>query len=161
VLIAGHHLVGLHLTMRTGSGSQNLVGALPHDVGRALTFLQLIAVAAVWAWFWRGDQRSRERLVTASAAAVCGFVALGKVLSPQFLIWLVPLVPLVRGRRGLVASTLLAGALVLTQLWFPNRYWWLVYGFHTRETILVVARDAVLLALLGVLLWPLRADRHA
>jgi hypothetical protein len=161
VLIAGHHLAGLDLTMRTGSGSQNLVGALPHDVGRALTVLQLVAVAGVWAWFWRGDQRSRERLVAASAAAVCGFVALGKVLSPQFLIWLVPLVPLVRGRRGLVASTLLAGALVLTQLWFPNRYWWLVYGFHTRETILVLARDAVLLALLGVLLWPLRADRHA
>src|SRR5207253_9707911 len=61
--------------------------------------------------------------------------------------WLVTLVPLVRGRRGLAASTLLAGALVLTQLWFPSKYWWLVYGFHTRETILVVARDAVLLAL--------------
>ena len=79
------------------------------------------------------------------------------MLSPQFLIWLVPLVPLVRGRRGLAASTLLAGALVLTQLWFPSRYWWLVYGFHTRETILVASRDAILLVLLAVLLWPSRA----
>jgi hypothetical protein len=159
VLIAGHHLVGLGLTMRTGSGSQNLVGAVPHDVGRALTVLQLAAIAGVWVWFWRGDQRSRERVVTASAAAVCGFVALGKVLSPQFLIWLVPLVPLVRGRRGLLASGLLVGALVLTQLWFPNRYWWLVYGFHIRETILVLARDAVLVALLAVLVWPSRQRR--
>ena len=160
-LIAAHHLFSLHLTMQSGSGSQNLVGAVPHDVGRTLTVLQVAAIAGVWIWFWRGDPASRDRLVRASAAAVCAFVALGKVLSPQFLIWLVPLVPLVRGRRGLVASTLVAGALVLTQLWFPNRYWWLVYGFHTRETILVVARDTVLLALLAVLVWPLRVDRHA
>src|SRR5207244_10972512 len=139
-LIVAHHVGGLGLTMRTGFGSQNLVGALPHDVGRALTVLQVLAILGIWLWFWRGDMASRERVVVASAASVCAFVALGKVLSPQFLIWLVPLVPLVRGRRGLVASGLLAAALVLTQLWFPNRYWWLVYGFHTRDTILVAAR---------------------
>jgi hypothetical protein len=153
-LIVAHHVGGLGLTMRTGFGSQNLVGALPHDVGRVLTVLQVLAILGVWLWFWRGDTGSRERVVVASAASVCAFVALGKVLSPQFLIWLVPLVPLVRGRRGLVASGLLAVALVLTQLWFPNRYWWLVYGFHTRETILVGARDVTLLALLAVLVWP-------
>ena len=140
--------------MRTSFGSQNLVGVLPHDVGRALTVLQVLAIVGVWLWFWRGDTGSRERVVVASAASVCAFVALGKVLSPQFLIWLVPLVPLVRGRRGLIASGLLAAALVLTQLWFPNRYWWLVYGFHTRETVLVAARDLTLLALLAVLVWP-------
>jgi hypothetical protein len=153
-LIVAHHVGGLEVTMRTSFGSQNLVGTLPHDVGRVLTVLQLAAVVGVWLWFRRGDTASRERLVVASAAAVCAFVALGKVLSPQFLIWLVPLVPLVRGRRGVAASGLLAVALVLTQLWFPSRYWWLVYGFHTRETILVAARDATLLALLAVLVWP-------
>jgi hypothetical protein len=153
-LIVAHHVGGLALTMRTGFGSQNLVGALPHDVGRVLTVLQVAAILGVWAWFWRGDTGARERVVAASAASVCAFVALGNVLSPQFLIWLVPLVPLVRGRRGLLASGLLGGALVLTQLWFPNRYWWFVYGFHTRETILVSARDLTLVALLAVLVWP-------
>ena len=79
------------------------------------------------------------------------FVALGKVLSPQFLLWLVPLVPLVRGRRGLAASALLAVALVLTQAWFPRQYWDYATGLDRGVAGLVVARDLVLLALLAVL----------
>ncbi len=92
----------------------------------------------------------------ASAAAVCAFVALGKVLSPQFLIWLIPLVPLVRGRRGLAAGGLFALALVLTQLWFPFRYWELALDFGALPSWLVLARDLVLVLLLGVLVWPAR-----
>ena len=64
------------------------------------------------------------------AAAVVAFVAFGKVLSPQFLIWLVPLVPARRAAvAGSRASALLAVALVLTQLWFPYRYWDFVREF--------------------------------
>jgi hypothetical protein len=84
---------------------------------------------------------------------------LGKVLSPQFLIWLIPLVPLVRGRRGLVASALLAVALVLTQLWFPYRYWDLALHFDAAASWLLLARDLVLLALLVVLVEPTRSRR--
>ena len=79
------------------------------------------------------------------------FVALGKVLSPQFLIWLVPAVPLVAGLRGLRASTLLVGALVLTQLWFPSRYWDLARELDVFPSLLVLARDLVLVALLVTL----------
>jgi hypothetical protein len=86
------------------------------------------------------------------------FVALGKVLSPQFLVWLIPVVPLVRGRRGVTASALLAAALVLTQLWFPYRYWDLALRFDEIASWLVLVRDLVLAALLAVLVvpWPLR-----
>jgi hypothetical protein len=85
------------------------------------------------------------------------------VLSPQFLIWLiplVPLVPLVRGRRGLEASALLAAALVLTQLWFPYRYWDLALEFDTAASWLVLARDLVLVGLtllLAIRVAPARA----
>src|SRR5205823_1692552 len=127
----------------------------PDILARLQTGLQVAALVALWLWF-AARPRGNRALVAASAGAVVIFVALGKVLSPQFLIWLIPLVPLVRGRRGLVASGLLAAALVLTQLWFPQRYWWLVYGFHTREAILVLARDCVLVALFAALVWPLR-----
>ena len=68
------------------------------------------------------------------------------------MIWLIPLVPLVGGRRGLVASALLALALLLTQLWFPIRYWDLVLELKAFPSWAVFARDLTLLALLAVLL---------
>jgi hypothetical protein len=95
-------------------------------------------------------------LIRFAAAAVCAFVAFGKVLSPQFLLWLVPLVPLVAGRRGLAAASLLTAALVLTQVWFPQRYWDYAGPFHLAWVVLL--RDLVLVALVVVLAWPNRLE---
>ncbi|MGZ8695500.1 MAG: hypothetical protein ACXWYS_08695, partial [Gaiellaceae bacterium] len=80
---------------------------------------------------------------------------------PQFLIWLFPLVPLVAGRRGAIASGLVGVAAVLTQLWFPTRYWALVNELAAGPTWLVVARDLILLATLAVLLLPERVFARA
>jgi hypothetical protein len=146
-LLAAHHLLGLDLEMRSGHGSQNLAGTLPALLAFALSLAQL----GVLAWIWLRRPTTAEALVRWSAAALVAFVALGKVLSPQFLIWLAPLVPLVAGRRGVQAATLLALALVLTQLWFPYRYWDLALGFDGVASALVLARDLVLVALLVVL----------
>jgi hypothetical protein len=92
------------------------------------------------------------------AAAVVAFIAFGKVVSPQFLIWLIPLVPLVRRWS---AAALFVAALALTQAWFPQRYWSYALGFDETVTWLVLARDVVLLALLGALLIPSGAIRAA
>jgi uncharacterized membrane protein len=136
--------------VETSHGSQNLAG----NEGVALGVVMSIAAAAVLVWLWLRFPRGAmepARLVRDAAACVVAFVALGKVLSPQFLLWLVPLVPLVRGRRGLAASALLAVALVLTQAWFPRQYWDYATGLDRGVAALVVARDLVLLALLAVL----------
>jgi hypothetical protein len=75
-----------------------------------------------------------------------GVVAFGKILSPQFLIWLVPLVALV---PSVAAYTLLLTAMTLTHVWFPSRYGELV----ALEGVswIVLARNVVLLALFAVL----------
>ena len=44
--------------------------------------------------------------------------------------------------------------LLLTQLWFPIRYWDLANDLKAFPSWLVLARDLVLLALLAVLLVP-------
>jgi hypothetical protein len=156
LLLAAHHLWGQGVTMHSSHGSQNLVGSGPNALAALQSVVQAVVIVALWVWYAHGEP-SRERLVRSSATVVVAFVALGKVLSPQFLIWLVPLVPLVRGRRGLVASGLLALALVLTQLWFPYRYWDLALHFGTTPSWLVLARDLVLVALLAALTLPRRA----
>jgi hypothetical protein len=160
VLLAAHHVGGAGIEMRSSAGSQNLVGAVPDVLAGLHTAAQGLAVLAVWAAFARG-RVDRERLLSASALVVCAFVALGKVVSPQFLIWLIPLVPLVRGRSGLVASALLGLALVLTQLWFPYRYWALALEFDEPASWLVLARDLVLLAVLAVLALSVREREPA
>lgn len=158
VLLVAHHVFGTGLTMESSHGSQNLTGTTPDILAVLQTILQAAALVATWILFARGPA-SPSRLVLASAGALVAFVSLGKVLSPQFLIWLIPVIPLIAGRRGLTASALLATALVVTQLWFPYRYWDLALNFGTFESWLVLARDLVLLALLAVLLrWLLDRD---
>jgi hypothetical protein len=150
-LLAAHQVGGLHLTMVSSHGSQNLAGSLPNALGVAESALLPLALLGIWTAAALGPA-GPERLIRYSAASVTAFVAFDKVLSPQFMIWLLPLVPLVRGRRGLAASALLGIALLLTQLWFPIRYWDLALHFAAFPSWLVLARDLVLVALLAVLL---------
>jgi hypothetical protein len=141
-----------HPAVGTSHGSQNIVG---HGTLAAVSaWLQGVSLIALWVAFARGEA-TPQRFIRYAAAAVCAFIAFGKVLSPQYLIWLVPLVPLVRGRRGAAAVGLLGAALVLTQVWFPSRYW--RYALEFRLAGVVLARDLVLVALLAVLAFPARA----
>ncbi len=136
-------------------GSQNVAG---HGAVAAFSALVQVAVlVGLWVAFARGP-RSRDRLVRYAAGTVCAFIVFGKVLSPQYLLWLIPLVPLVRGRRGLGATGLLTAALLLTQVWFPRRYWEYVNGFQHADVVL--ARNLALVVLLLVLVWPDRVARR-
>jgi Glycosyltransferase family 87 len=156
VLLVLHQIAGVAITMESGHGSQNLAGRGPDALAAVQSVLQLGAVAIICVWFARGPMES-DRLVRAFAAVVCAFIAFGKVFSPQFLIWLIPLVPLVRGRRGLLAGAILGLALVVTQLWFPFRYWDLALRFDAYPSSLVFVRDLMMLVLLAALLVPTRA----
>ena len=144
-----------HPHVITTHGSQNVAGH--GTVGAVVALAQAAVLVALWVAFARGPATD-ARLLRYTAACVCAFVALGKVLSPQFLIWLIPLVPLVRGRRGLLATAILTTALLLTQVWFPGKYFDYVDFFHDAGVVL--ARNLTLVALLVVLAWPDRLARR-
>jgi uncharacterized membrane protein YkgB len=148
ILLAAHRLGLYEPTVVSTFGSQNLEGSLPDALALAQTLVQAAALVAVWLLFARGPA-TPERLVVACAGSVVVFVVFGKVLSPQFLVWLVPLVPLAAGRTGLTVAALLGAALVTTHLWFPTRYWHVVALEPAGWLVLV--RNLLLVALAAVL----------
>jgi hypothetical protein len=153
ILLAAHQVAGVGLTMDVSHGSNNIVGPVADKLAIGEAVLQALVIAGVWASFLKGPA-DRERLVRTCAACVCAFIVFGKVLSPQYLVWLLPLVPLVRGRRGVAAGALLVVSMLLTQLWFPYRYLDLVYELDATASWLVLARDLALVALIATLVWP-------
>ena len=154
-LLVAHHVFGFGLAGETSHGSQNVAGTAAAVLAVVTSIVQFATLLWIWLSFARGAG-TREALVRSTAAALCSFIALGKVLSPQFLIWLIPIVPLVRGRRGLWASGLLASALVLTQVWFPFRYFRLALHFEAGVSWVLLARDLALVALTVLLTFTLR-----
>jgi uncharacterized membrane protein len=153
VLLAVHHAAGTSLAVASSFGSQNLVGSGVKAVEVATSILGAVALVTVWVLFLRRPL-DRQQFLVSCAGAVAALVAFGKVFSPQFTIWLIPLVVLVRGARGVAASALLIGSLILTQTWFPDHYWDLATRMSLNQANLVLARDICIVALFVVLAWP-------
>jgi uncharacterized membrane protein len=142
-----------HVVHRTGHAvSYDLTGTLPRVLAGFSSLAQVIAVA-VAAWLYARGRDEPQRLAVAFAGAVTGFVAFTRFFSPQYLVWLVPLVLLL----GPLEWVLTAAALVLAQLWF----------FHYRDVFalgghiwLVAVRDLLLVALFVVLCRRAVEDEH-
>jgi hypothetical protein len=149
ILLAAHQL-GLYTPHVVSTyGSQNLAGALPDALAVLTSVAGVAAIVAVWVLFARGPRQPAD-LVTASAAAVAAFVAFGKVLSPQYLVWLLALVAVVDRRVRVRALALLAAALALTQGWSQGHYHDVVHLRPVSWAVLV--RDVALVALYALLL---------
>jgi hypothetical protein len=147
-----HQLAGGAVRTVQDYGSRNLVDH--RTVASALFLLTLVALAAIYALWWR-SRRGREELVLATTAAVVAYVVFSKVFSPQYLAWLIPLVPLVGGRLGARATGLFLAIAGMTQIWEPylyDRY----YRFDNAWlTWLVIGRNVLVVALLALLVAPL------
>jgi hypothetical protein len=143
-LYNAHTIVG-------GLNSIDLVGGVPNVAGIVSSCIVLAALIAPAVWYRRGEA-TRERFVLAFAVALVGYVAFGKVLSTQYIVWLLPIVPLVRGWVGHVAAVVLAAATWLTKLEYAH------LDALTRGTglALLVARNLTLVGLYVLLAVALR-----
>jgi multisubunit Na+/H+ antiporter MnhF subunit len=152
VFLAAHQLIGLHLTYYFTHSSDNLDGHPAMDFAELMSLAQLAALIVVWVRFALGPA-TRDRLLTAAAAAVCAFIVFDRVLSPQYLIWLIPLVAIIPGRRGAVAMAMLACAMCMTQIWYPLHFVELKH-FQPLQSWAVVGRDLLLLGVFAALVAP-------
>jgi hypothetical protein len=156
-LLGLHAVAGIRISIEDSFGSQGLEGSGPQIISVLSTVILVAALVAIAWTLWLGLHRARgpgdaRLLVAASASTVAALLVGGKVLSPQFMVWLLPFGFVVAGRYGPTAAALTASAMLVTLAYFPRQYWDLV-ALDTGPIALLVLRDALLIAVLAAC-WP-------
>jgi hypothetical protein len=117
-------------------------------------------LVAVLIWLcialWRSRLDVREEMLRTAAATVAALLVFGTILSPQYVAWLLPVVPLVGGRRGTAAMVAFAVAAYLTNIWFPAHYFDYQGDLEVGASLYLLARNLALLGVLVVLVVPER-----
>jgi hypothetical protein len=155
---------GVVLLDELGAGQADSVQShrsdgLEHPAAGTLALVCLAVMLGVLAFVTSRGRGDGRQLVLASLTAVAAFASLGKVLSPQYMLWLVPLGALAFAWRLHALAAATAAAAVLTQIEFPARYFDLV-GREPFPVAVVALRNLVLLAVLLLALRALGAARH-
>jgi len=163
-ILATLHLVAhIHLYVRqagNGLSADELHGSGTTAALVSGSVVLAVFLATLWIRFARSSADDRL-FAQYCAAAVVGLLAFGHVLSPQLLIWLLPVVPLVGGRRGVAALVLLTVSLLATHVWFSRYYVAFVERLSTGSTLLLLTRDALLVILVATLVWPASGAQKA
>jgi hypothetical protein len=154
LLGAARWVAGAAVPSSFSFGSFNLDGPVADALARLTLPLTVMAAGAVAVLAGRADARDgdRARIERVACAALAATIVLwlgGKVFSPQYLTWGLPLVIAIPGSRGLRAGALALLALTLTQVYHRG-----FYSLLTEQRFVglftVLARDAALVALLAV-----------
>ena len=141
------------------SVSSHRSDGLLHPAADAVAALFLAAFVAVVALLCARTGESARGLVVAALAGCAAFALLGKVLSPQFVIWLLPLGALAFAWRMHALAAAVALAAILTQVEFPAHY----FDVVAREPLavaLVALRNLALAAVVALSVRELQPRRH-
>ena len=133
---------GAHVVSTTPAVSRDLAGGGPRAIAAVSACLAVLAALAPAVVLLRRSVSPG----LAFATGVAGFLAFTKVLSPQYVVWLIPLVPF----GGIAAMVLLLAALALAQSWYFHYHDLWAVG---PQAWALLSRNLVLLALYALLLW--------
>lgn len=145
-------------------GSWNITSPLADTLARVSPYIGVALLAAVYGLYaralWRKaniraamlslDPEPARQMINYSSLAVLAFLLASKVFSPQFLIWLAPLLPLatVPARQVWLGLFVVIGA--LTQYIYPYHYLDFEYGYP--YLIGMLAARNLLLAVMALFL---------
>jgi Glycosyltransferase family 87 len=143
------HLLGGGAGITVGGGSYN-IDASGADAARAISVILLVVAYALVVWLaWR----SKAPPMHAATAVIAVGIVFAPVLSPQFLLWLLPISAAAYGLRA--PNLVLLAAIVLTQIVLSE------YGqlaeLDAGFIVPLAIRNAFLLAYLAMVLYPMAA----
>jgi hypothetical protein len=144
-------------------GSDNLVSAYEPMLRPIAEAAPPLATLAIFVWCWRalragtGDLDRLCAVAKAACAIIVAFAALGKVFSPQYLVWLTPVAAMASVQARPLARVVLLVALALSQIEYPFFYTFFAADLPPAFGLLVLWRNAALLLWAGLLLAPRRA----
>lgn len=155
--LAGSRQVATH-----DFGSMNFHGPGSALLAQLATPLMLAGVAYVTVTTYRSPRG--ESLRERAACLSCAMLALatvlwltGKVFSPQYMTWGIPLALAIPGARARTPIALLFAALLLSQIYLRG-YYDHVFEQRVAGIVTLLARQAVLVALFVTLVRELRSD---
>ncbi|HEX5504081.1 MAG TPA: glycosyltransferase family 87 protein [Thermomicrobiales bacterium] len=167
-LLMALHLVGYPVSWTIGHNAAELVAPQAPLFAALALPLTVVALGVVYVVAWRREPalgappdpaRRFDWLVRLSAAALLAFMLAGKVLSPQYLLWLYPLAAVLTGRRTVAWWALFLVALALGH-WIYPLHWVELVSFQPPAIAALIARNGILLILGAMLLAP-RASTEA
>lgn len=158
LLLVGHKLGWLSVDSEFTFGSWNLTGAAADATTHvSMLLLPLSLVAAYWVIYRRvrtGSQSAQD-LVSYMLLVVIVLVVTSKVLSPEYLIWFLPLVPLFSGRFKYWVWGVFFAIGVLSYLVYPLRYSALIW-LDTGAIVILLERNILIVIMAVVVAASLR-----
>jgi uncharacterized membrane protein len=145
--------LGYGVRMFASYGSHNLFSPLAELLATISGPVTLIFICLGYWVFWKrissaealGDKNYfSDQLVRFTALTLIIFIAGGKVLSPQFVIWFLPLMVLIYDPDRNYLLTIFGAILFMTQIEFPFLYGELL-GLNPGMIILVATRNALII----------------
>lgn len=131
-------------------GSINIASPLADTLARLSPLIMVLLLTAVYWLFYRRQQAGRPSLnMTGNywLLAILVFMISSKVLSPQFMVWLYPMVPLVTGYWRHLSWIVFVPAGLLTNYVFPGHYWELFLSLERKAIRALFIRNMLLIAL--------------
>jgi hypothetical protein len=139
VLLPIHLVADLDVGLALEYGSSNLTTPLDGFVRSAWPFLFVGLALPFVAAGWRRERAAPIHLL---AGLVLAFLLANKVFSPQYLLWVFPLLLFDGTSRGRVDAIIFLAACGLSQVLYPRGYD-LLKAFHPAAVAVLVARNGL------------------
>ena len=156
-MLAGR-LTGLPMFVDTAHGSAELDCEWSPTVVAASRYVQFLAMALTLLPFARSDRRSGVRC---TGALILAFIATAPVLSPQFLIWILPFAIAAGGPLGRRVRPLFALACALTFLIYPVLFHGALLPMRMPAILVLNLRNALVIAMWALMAFGTADDRGA